>query len=71
MKGDLPARQVRAKAELGRYLTRRERQCVFKRAHTEHSAVQEAKRLHALGEDRIRAYRCDQCGEWHVGRTKL
>lgn len=68
---ELPARQEKAKAELGRYLTRRERACLFKSRHTERSAQREARRLLAKGETRIRAYQCPlDPTHWHVGRIK-
>lgn len=67
----IPARQVRAKQELGRYLTRRERACAFKVQHDEDSARIEARRLQEKGETRIRAYQCPlDATHWHVGRTK-
>lgn len=64
----LPERQARALVDRGRYLTRRERQCVGKGRRGERSAREEAARLVALGEDRIVAYQCPQCGSWHVGK---
>ena len=67
---DLPARQVKALEERGRYLNRRERQCVYKVPHTHASALREAERLHAKGETRIAAYVCDRCERWHVGHLK-
>lgn len=68
---NVPARQLQALQTLGRYMTRSERQCMFKRVHrSEDSAVTEAERLRSLGESRARAYRCDECGEWHVGKRR-
>ena len=64
----LPDRQARAREELGRYLSRSERACVFKVQHTQQSAEFETRRLHALGEDRAKPYRCELCKHWHVGR---
>lgn len=66
----LPLRQLQALDERGRYLNRRERQCVYKVRHSHASAQREVARLQALGESRIRAYVCDQCEQWHVGRLK-
>lgn len=66
---DSLARQRRAKVERGRYLTRQERSCVFKRRHVERTALAEARRLQQLGEDRATAYLC-ACGWWHVGKRK-
>lgn len=65
-----PTRQRDARERTGKYLTRRERRCIGKRKHTMNSAHQEANRLLGLGEERIRAYRCNMCQQWHVGRTK-
>jgi hypothetical protein len=67
----IPSRQVQAKKELGRYLTRKERACSFKVRHDKQSALTEAQRLQAKGETRIRAYQCPvNPNHWHVGRTK-
>lgn len=75
---ELPDRQTRAKRELGRYLTPRERACTFKVKHSQRTAEAEASRLKACGEDRAKAYRCENpactlpSGDraWHVGRRK-
>lgn len=72
----LPARQDRALKELGRYMTKDERACMFKQKHTQASAEHEARRLKGIGEDRAKAYECprrecrldDGRRSWHVGR---
>lgn len=67
----LPARQQHALEATGRYMNRKERQCINKRKHSRTSALKEQDRLRALGEERIRAYHCPQCQRWHTGRIKL
>jgi hypothetical protein len=62
-------RSERSLESLGRYPTRAERQCLFKHKLTESEALREAVRLRKRG-DNVRAYRCDDCGEWHVGKRR-
>lgn len=68
----MPRWERRAVAEhtLKRNLTKRERQCMFKRQYTEEQAMYVARLLNKRQEDRVRAYRCDDCGVWHVGRYR-
>lgn len=57
-----------ARYQLGRPMTKREKHCFAKRKfQTEDDAERAAERLRRRG-DRVRKYRCDDCGEWHVGR---
>lgn len=49
-------------------MTRSERHCFLKRPLTEDAASKEASRLRRRTGENIHAYRCDECGEWHVGR---
>jgi aspartate carbamoyltransferase regulatory subunit len=48
-------------------LSQQDMHCTRKRALTELQADAEVKRLLRKGEQRVRKYRCDYCGEWHVG----
>jgi hypothetical protein len=52
-----------------RRLTAEEMHCTRKRPLTEEQADAEVTRLRRKGE-RVRKYRCDYCGEWHVGHQR-
>jgi hypothetical protein len=59
-------RETFARYLLGRRMTEKEKACFLKRRHTEEYALAEVTRQRHLGYP-AHAYRCDDCGEWHVG----